>query len=325
MRGVAAISEFKRHGGRLDAAAAAFPRAPKPWIDLSTGINPRPYPAPRLGLSALARLPDPAALARAEAAAASAFGVAPECVAATAGSEAALRLLPWLLEVRRVAIAGDTYGGHAEAWRAAGASVGHDPANAQAWVVVNPNNPDGVITPSAEILASAEQRWTIVDEAFADAQPEVSVAARAGGRLVVLRSFGKFYGLPGLRLGFILGDPGLIAHVRLALGDWPVGPDAVAAAMAAYSDPAWATTARRRLTRDAARLDALLSAAGLEVLGGTALFRLARAPDAAATFLRLARAGILCRPFDDASRLRFGLPGSAKGWARLEAALSGER
>jgi len=319
-----ALAEFRRHGGRLAAAAALFPDAPRPWLDLSTGVNPRAYPLRPVPRAALARLPDPQETAAAEAAAAAAFGARPDHVAAVPGSEAALRLLPRLLGARSVAIAAATYSGHAEAWRAAGVTAAADADAAEAWVVVNPNNPDGAVTPAADILASAERRWTIVDEAFADAGPEHSVADHARGRLVVLRSFGKFYGLPGLRLGFIVADPALIARIRLTQGDWPIGAQAVAAARAAYADVAWAERARARLSRDARRLDAALQAAGLAPLGGTALFRLVHAPDATAVFLRLAQAGILCRPFADPHRLRFGFPGAPRDWDRLQAALRGD-
>jgi len=317
------LATFRRHGGRLGAAEACFPQAPRPWLDLSTGINPRAYPLAPFRRDALRRLPDPAALARAEAAAARAFGVTPDHLAATSGGEGALRLLPWLLQARRVAIAADTYGGHGEAWRAAGAEVVRDPAAADAWLVVNPNNPDGAVMSAPAILHSASRRWTVVDEAFADAHPDVSIAAQAGGRLVVLRSFGKFYGLPGLRLGFVLAAPQLIAKIRLAQGDWPVGPEAMAAATHAYADEAWASRTRTRLAAGAARLDRVLRRAGLEILGGTSLFRLARSPEAPQIFLQLARAGVLCRPFDDPARLRFGLPGAGRDWVRLTSALTG--
>jgi len=324
MAGAGDRAMFRRHGGRLGAAETCFPAAPRPWLDLSTGINPRGYPIRPVRRGELQRLPDPTALARAEAAAARVFGVTPDRIAATTGAEGALRLLPSLLQVRRVAISPDTYGGHAEAWRAAGCEVVQDPQAADAWVVVNPNNPDGAITSAAAILASADQRWTIVDEAFADPHPEVSVAERAGGRLVVLRSFGKFYGLPGLRLGFALAAPELIARLRLAQGDWPVGPEAIAAAKMGYGDERWASDMRARLARDAARLDRLLRRAGLEILGGTSLFRLTRSSAAPRIFENLAQAGVLCRPFDDPTRLRFGLPGAARDWARLTSALTGD-
>jgi len=319
-----ALAQFRRHGGRLAAAAARFSDAPRPWLDLSTGVNPRPYPLRPVPRSALARLPDPQETAAAEAAAARAFGAPADRVAAVPGGEIALRLLPRLLGARSVAIAAATYSGHAEAWRAAGVMAAADPDAAEAWVVVNPNNPDGAVTPAADILASAERRWTIVDEAFADPAPEHSVADHAKGRLVVLRSFGKFYGLPGLRLGFVVADPALVAQVRLAQGDWPIGAAAVAAARVAYADDAWAQAARARLARDARRLDAMLRAGGLTPVGGTPLFRLVHAPDATEVFLRLARAGILCRPFEDPHRLRFGLPGAPRDWGRLQAALRGD-
>jgi len=325
MRAAAAVEAFSRHGGRLSAAAAAFPAAPLPWVDLSTGINPRPYPAPCAERAARARLPDPEALRALEAAAAASFGAPASRVTAVPGSETAIRMLPDLLDVRRVAIASATYGGHAEAWRAAGAAVVEARDDAEAWVVVNPNNPDGRTTARDELLASAARRWTIVDEAFVETAPDLSVAAQAGGRLIVLRSFGKFFGLAGLRLGFVVADTSVTARLRARLGDWPLSADAIAAGLAAYADAGWADRARRRLARDAVRLDRLLTGAGLEPIGGTSLFRLARTPEAHSVFLRLARAGVLCRPFEAPDLLRFGLPGRPAEWGRLAAALAGDR
>jgi cobalamin biosynthetic protein CobC len=321
MSGPVDLSPFHRHGGRIGAAEALFPNAPRPWLDLSTGINPRPYPAPTPRRAAFARLPEPEAIAALEAAAATVFGVAPERVAAAPGTDAALRLLPRLLGARSAAIATRTYGGHREAWSAAGAEVRPEHAPADAWVIVNPNNPDGGLTPAEALLAAAERRWVIVDEAFADSRPAASVAAQAGGRLVVLRSFGKFYGLPGVRLGFVVADPGLAQDVRRAFGDWPVSTEALLAGSAAYADAGWRMRTRVRLVRDSRRLDRLLGRAGLEVVGGTDLFRLARTEDAEGVFLRLARAGVLCRPFDDPGLLRFGLPDARAAWDRLAAAL----
>lgn len=321
------LEGFLRHGGRLAAARAAFPDAPAPWLDLSTGINPRPYPARRADAAALRRLPDPEEVAALEAAAAQAFGVSPDRVAATPGTEAALRALPRLLGARSVAIAAPTYGGHAEAWRLAGAKVSLVPhaqlavSAAEAVVLVNPNNPDGART----LDPPAGDRWLIVDEAFVETAPELSIAGRADGRTVVLRSFGKFYGLPGVRLGFVIAEPGLAARVSAQFGDWPLSAEAIAAGMAAYPDAGWRERTRERLLRDAARLDALLTGAGLEIVGGTSLFRLAATPDAAARFVALARRGVLARPFpDQPTWLRFGIP-KPKDWPRLAAALEGSR
>ena len=314
---------FLRHGGRLAAARGAFPDAPAPWLDLSTGINPRPYPARRADPAALRRLPDPEEAAALEAAAAQAFGVWPDRVVATPGTEAALRAIPRVLGARSAAIVSPTYGGHAEAWRLAGAKVSRIGAEqiaasaAEAVVLVKPNNPDGAIRAAPD----DGQRWLIVDEAFVETAPELSVAARAGGRTIVLRSFGKFYGLPGVRLGFVIAEPGLAARIGAQFGDWPVSAEAIAAGLAAYPDDAWRERTRLRLARDAARLDGLLTANGFEVLGGTSLFRLAAAPDAHRRFTALARLGVLTRPFpDQPTWLRFGLP-KPKDWPRLKAAL----
>jgi cobalamin biosynthetic protein CobC len=317
---MALVPGAERHGGRLSEAAAAFPHAPASWLDLSTGINPSPWNGPRAGDEALRRLPDPADLAGLEAAAARAFGVAdPSRVVAVAGAEAGLRLLPWLLDVDTVEIAKATYGGHAEAWTSAGVMIA---SGGEALVVVNPNNPDGRAAPRQDLLAHLRAgRTLVVDESFGEVAPELSVADIAHERLVVLRSFGKFYGLPGVRLGFVIAAPSLAARLRARLGDWPVGADAIAMGRAAYADDAWREATLARLDRDAARLDALLHAKGFDIIGGTSLFRLASAPDAAARFVRLCEAGILARPFDYAPRwLRFGIPAKAD-FERLEAAL----
>jgi cobalamin biosynthetic protein CobC len=330
---------FAVHGGRLSQAARRFPDAPRPWIDLSTGVSPWAYPAPPADRVARARLPEPEETAALEAIAGAAFGVAPERMLATPGAEAGLSLLAASLAASRVGVAQPTYGGHARAWRLTGADVRAISREAlaggaeglDAVVAVNPNNPDGALTDPERLLALAgtmarRNGWLIVDEAFAEVAPQASVLPRLAGaasaeRLVVLRSFGKFYGLPGLRLGFVVAEPGLIARLRERQGDWPVSADAIAAGRAAYADAAWAGAQRRRLARAAARLDRLLARAGLAVVGGTDLFRLVGSPDAAARFVRLAERGVLTRPFAYNPRwLRLGLP-PPPHWPRLEAAL----
>jgi cobalamin biosynthetic protein CobC len=319
------------HGGRLAAAQAAYPRAPQPWIDLSTGINPEGWRGRRPGLAELGRLPDPEDTAALEAAAAGAFGVPAECVVAVAGAEAGLRLLPDLLGVQRVAVAAPTYGSHADAWRLAGAEVIETKrerifaAAAEAVVVVNPNNPDGAISAGDGLIHNAEGRWLVVDESFVETAPYVSVAALAVGRTIVLRSFGKFYGLAGVRLGFVICDPDLAARIRRRIGDWPVSAEAISMGRAAYADAAWAERTRARLRRDAIRLDGLLEANDLAVVGGTDLFRLARCADANQRADRLAQEGILVRTFaHDDGLIRFGLPGRGR-WKRLKAALEKTR
>lgn len=321
------MDPFTGHGGRLEAARRLWPDAPRRWIDLSTGINPLPYPAPRASRVERARLPDPEALAALEAEAAAAFGLdSPARAAATPGAEAALHLLPRLAAAAPVWIAEPTYGGHRAAWVGAGSRVVDTEAEATVAVVVNPNNPNGRVMPAGDLLALADRLaardgWLVVDEAFAEVEDAPSIAAHRHPRIVALRSFGKFYGLAGLRLGFVLGDPAVVRRVRAAMGAWPVSVDAIAAGLKAYPDRGWAERSRVRLRRSAAWLDEKLLLAGFEPLGGTSLFRLVRAPDARRRFEALCAAAILTRPFEhEPSWLRFGLP-HPSARARVAAAL----
>jgi cobalamin biosynthesis protein CobC len=335
-----AAGRFAHHGGRLGVARSLFPHVPQPWVDLSTGINPRCYPAPRASQRSRNRLPEPTELAHLEALAAEAFAVDdPLRVVATAGTECALRLLPQLVNLQAAVIVGPTYGSHADAWTRAGAltqtialdDLHSQAARAVALTIVNPNNPDGRIVERARLLElhdvlDAHGGMLIVDEAFADVAPEISVAAEAGTavarQLVVLRSFGKFFGLAGLRLGFIVASPPLAAAIRGLIGEWPVSSDAIAAGLAAYADRRWIDRERASLQNTARRLDRLLALSGFELAGGTSLFRLARAADARERFAQLLAAGILVRPFDfDPTLLRFGLPRGRDQWRRLADAL----
>lgn len=315
-----------RHGGRLHEAMAAYPDAPWPWLDLSTGINPEPWPGPRASAKALTRLPDPRDLARLEAVAAKAFGVAdPARVVAVAGAEAGLRLLTGLLD-GQAALVGPIYGGHTEAWGGRGMAVASLEAAAEVLVLVNPNNPDGrrIERPELEALArsrSAAGRWTVVDESFGEVAPELSVSDLEIERLVVLRSFGKFYGLPGARLGFLILNNELTAKVRLMLGDWPLSADALALGLGAYADATWRAATQVSLASQARALDGLLAGAGLTVLGGCDLFRWVEVADAHGLFARLCARGVLTRPFATLpNRLRIGLP-SNKDFNRLGEAL----
>ena len=325
-----------RHGGRLREATAAYPDARGPWLDLSTGINPEPWPGARASAEALRMLPDPALLAELETVAARAFGVAdPARVVAVAGADAALRLLPLLLGEGDVALAAPIYGGHVEAWADRNPLMVTSVEDRRAveagiLVLVNPNNPDGrqigreALSELAE-ARSALGRWTIVDEAFVETTPHLSVADLEIERLIVLRSFGKFYGLPGARLGFIICDKSLARQFRAVLGDWPLCADALALGLGAYADAAWRATTSACLAAQTRNLDAVLSSAGLGVVGGCHLFRWVEAPDAHRLFVGLCRQGVLTRPFaEHPTRLRFGIP-SRQNLDRLREALQAAR
>ena len=327
------VQAFAYHGGALDVARALFPGAPEPWIDLSTAVNPHSYPLPDLAPETWTRLPEAEALLRLEAAAAARYGARPATVVAAPGSQALIQTLARLAPAGAAAALGVTYGGHAEAFAAADRPLDEADslealAEADVAVVVNPNNPDGRVVNRLALLeahARLARRggWLIVDEAFADFDQGSSLAPGLPERgAVVLRSFGKAYGLAGLRLGFAVASPDIGARLRAALGPWAVSGPAIAVGVRALADARWLAAAGARLVEDGARLEALIAANGFRILGGTRLFRLAGRPDAAAVFRRLLAAGVLVRPFAAApDRLRFGLPGEEAHWRRLAAAL----
>ncbi len=324
------------HGGSLREARVLFPHAPEPWIDLSTGINPVAYPVPPLPADAFTRLPEPEALAELEACAARAYGVAdPSFVVAAPGTQILISALPRLFPLRAVAVLGPTYGEHAAAWAQAGAAVTETSdfgalAAADGAVLCNPNNPDGRRLAPERLVALARRMAArggllIVDEAFADLEPPpLSLAPSLPlPGAIVLRSFGKTYGLAGLRLGFALADAETAARIRAGLGPWAVSGAAIAIGRKALEDEAWFGDTAERLAANAKRLDALLESVGATVIGGTSLFRLAETPRAAELFDKLGRAGIYVRRFGtQPHRLRFGLPADGAQWRRLEAALA---
>lgn len=316
------------HGGDLgDAArlAGSAAAAAHGWLDLSTGINPHTFPAVH-DAAALKRLPQRADEDRLIAAARRAYRVPDDAaILAAPGTQAIIQWLPHVLPADRVTVLGPTYAEHAAVWsrHAPTTEAATLPTDGLA-VVVNPNNPTGRVVPQDTLaaFASAGAPGTVrlvVDEAFGDLTPDVSAAGLPG--TIVLKSFGKFYGLPGLRLGFAIGPAPVIARLAEAIGPWAVPAPALVTGAAALADDAWATAMRARLTREAAELDTVLTAAGLTVVGGTALFRLVETPDAAALQRALARHAIWTRAFPYAPTwLRIGLPGPHL--PRLEAALA---
>jgi cobalamin biosynthetic protein CobC len=326
------------HGGDLAAAQRLFPDAPQPFIDLSTGINPHPYRLPRFAADLFERLPSSAATADLTAIAAAAYG-APSAahVVPAPGTQILLPLVAGLLRPGRAAVVSPAYG---ELVRAA-ALAGHDVTavrdlaaarEARLVFVGNPNNPDGRLFAAADLLGLAKNLHArggllVVDEAFMDAGPAgASLAPKIGrgrGNIVVLRSFGKFFGLAGVRLGFALAAPPLAARIAATLGPWAVSGPAQAAGAKALADVAWIDNTRRRLAKSADRLDAMLTAADFTRLGGTSLFHLVRVPGANKLFRHLGRAGIVVRIFPDhPDWVRFGLPANKPAWRRLQGALA---
>lgn len=330
------------HGGSLEQAARLFPDAQLPWIDLSTGINPHAYSRKPAPTWALTRLPEPGLHVALCNTAAEAWGVGQgAAVVAGPGTQMLLPQVMMLVMPGVAAVLSPTYAEH----RRAAAIAGHQVREAQSVsalydadlvVVVNPNNPDGRALPREELLDLAahlkrKRGLLVVDEAFIDASDVESVTDCVGredvsGALIVLRSFGKFYGLAGVRLGFAIACRAHAERLEAILGPWAVSGPALVAGQAALADTPWRMAMRKRLAAEASRLDRMLIGAGLSIVGGTGLFRLARHDRAQTLFTILAQHGVWVRRFEaesglGADVLRFGLPPDKAAVRRVAQAL----
>jgi cobalamin biosynthetic protein CobC len=327
-----AANDVVVHGGNLHEAAERYGIPYARWLDLSTGINPHGYPVPPVPADAWRRLPDEG---DDFAACAARYYRAPDAahVLPVAGSQAAIRALPALLPRSTVGIAPLTYSEYAPAFARAGHRVApldvcceRLPNALTHAIVVNPNNPT-----AAHLSADTLLHWhaqlharggtLLVDEAFADTMPEASLAASTHLEgLIVLRSPGKFFGLAGVRAGFVLAAPALLDTLRRTLGAWTVSGPARHAVKAALADEAWQRQMRARLDSESARLVELLHAHGFAT-HSTPLFAWSDDARAAALHEALARRGIWTRLFTASGSVRFGLPASEAEWTRFEESL----
>jgi cobalamin biosynthesis protein CobC len=318
------------HGGRLRKAALQYGIAETDWLDLSSGLAPWPWPVPEIPLRAWARLPETDD--GLEQAACDYYDAAQ--LLPVPGSQAAIQLLPRLRRAGKVGVLSPCYAEHAEAWRRGGyivrevleQEVDFFLDNLDVLVVVNPNNPTGLSLTPDRLLdwhARLAQRggWLVVDEAFMDNTPHLSLAAHANQvGLIVLRSFGKFFGLAGVRLGFVLAERKLLKLLAEQLGPWAVsGPTRVVGQICLRDTVGHA---RQRLRSEAAsqRLAQLLERHGFKPQGGCALFQWLTTSHAEQLHEFMARRGILLRIFTHNSSLRFGLPADEADWLRLEQA-----
>lgn len=319
------------HGGNLREAAQRFGRPLEQWLDLSTGINPRPYPIPALAANAWHRLPevDPELVESAQA-----YYRAPRMLP-VAGTQAAIQSLPCLRPRSRVIVAAPSYAEHAYRWLQAGHAVREvaydrleqNIEGAEVVVVCNPNNPTGAAV-APEILLDWSKRlaarggWLVVDEAFGDVSPQTSVAPwsdRPG--MIVLRSVGKFFGLAGLRLGFVAAEEKLLAQLAECIGPWSISGPAQDIGGTALRDRDWQHATRTQLAQSGGRLHGLLKKYAIAATG-CALFQWWPESRPEAFHAQMAQHGIWVRLFVEKARgIRLGLPPDEAGWQRLEQAL----
>lgn len=319
------------HGGRLRAAAQRYGIPLEDWLDLSTGIAPYGWELPAVPRSAWTRLPETDD--GLEQAARDYYGAV--SLLPVAGSQAAIQALPRLRGHSRVGILAPTYAEHAAVWRREGHCVTKLSEGAvhralpqlDVLLLVNPNNPTGRLVEPARLLDWRDELaerggWLVVDEAFIDCTPQHSLAAYSDmPGLIVLRSFGKFFGLAGLRLGFVLAAQALLDELEALLGPWAVSGPARSVALSLLLDREGQRRQRERLLADGERLAALLRDCGLPATGGSALFQFCCSRRAVPCAELLARRGILVRLFAELDSLRFGLPADEAGWIRLEQGL----
>lgn len=313
------------HGGNLEWAIRHYGGAPEQWIDLSTGINRQPYEIPALSPQAWTALPTAKATAKLIDVAQKAYKTEGS-VLPLAGAQAAIQLVPRLVQPGKARIISPTYNEHAGALRGCGWIVEEVNSlealkGADLAVVVNPNNPDGKYYKPKELLELLPSVGRLlVDESFADPYPALSVAPYAGqAGLLVLRSFGKFYGLAGMRLGFVLGCEADISIMAEFAGPWPVCGPALEIGAQALADTKWGAASTERLMSEISRMDDVALKAGWQVVGGTCLFRLYQTPDATQAQARLARQQIWSRIFPYSETwIRLGMPGNEEEWTRYQ-------
>lgn len=310
-------SYLKRdHGGGLDAAMREFGGPRSQWLDLSTGINPIPYPMPELDSDVLTQLPDVhlfdnlADAARQFWDIPEGFGVIP-----ASGASAFISLLPRILSGSKFRVPHPTYNEHRASFEASGWTYCDNTPDVD--IHVHPNNPDGTFAPS-----KSDAAWRIIDESFCDICPEKSFVPSISDTNIVLKSFGKFWGLAGLRLGFLIAQPSLTIKIQEALGPWAVSGPSLAVGAKALLDFNWATETRARLKTDTQALNSFMTAHGANVIGGTDLFQLYAVDNAQAWQDRLASHQIWTRIFPYSENyIRLGIP-SAEQLIRLKAAFN---
>ncbi len=342
------------HGGNLSQASIDYNIPSKDWLDLSTGINRQPYPVDNVPSELWHRLPYPSELKSLEDAARHYYQVPEHAdIVAAPGSSALIAALPALTFnasfASSVIIAKQSYQEHLASWKNAGSKIklieeqniltaGYpiktDSTIAVAeksppliQVIVNPNNPTGRLY-NPETLLEHKKRLghkglLIVDEAFMDCTPEHSLSPKSGEKgLVILRSFGKFFGLAGLRLGFAIGHPDDITLLRDQIGAWPISGVALLIGRKAFQDQLWIEQTNKQLEKDSHALNHLLKQHNFTSVGSTNLFSLVSNDNMKKIQQKLAHHAIWTRRFAYEKKwLRIGLPRNPHDFKRLETAL----
>lgn len=332
--------ENVQHGGALDRAIAAYGGKREEWLDLSTGINPNPYPVPEVPKDLWHRLPDENLMKDCLAAARRYYEVSGDsAIVAAPGTQALIQLLPQVTQAKKVWIVGPTYNEYERVFGLSAdvivsTELPEAAGDIDLIVVGCPNNPDGRICDYEQVMAlgkSIQKRggFVLIDAAFGDVLSKdqiLPVAASDGDGIVVFRSFGKFFGLAGLRLGFAIGPESIVDRFRVMLGPWAVSGPALFVGAEALRDRDWIDSAKSELESKRSRLESVLLTAGLDKVGSTDLFVTGSQSESGSLAKSLAQNRILVRSFEyNSAWIRFGLPADNAGFERLEMALAKSR
>lgn len=319
------------HGGHLRAAAVQYNIPLQNWLDLSTGINPNGWPVPAIPAECWQRLPedDDGLLEAAQ----NYYGN--QSILPVAGSQAAIQTLPLLRSAGKVGVLHPAYAEHADNWHKAGHTVielqpeeiDNSLPELDVLILINPNNPTGQTFDREQLLSwhhtlRQKNGWLIIDEAFADCNLNNSLSAHpVQDSLIILRSLGKFFGLAGVRCGFVIGTEQLLNMLQEKLGPWSISHPSRYITTQALNDIHWQQQTRAKLAPQSLRLQQLLSEHDLPPTGGCELFHWIKTDQALTLHQQLAQQGILTRLFTQPYSLRFGLPKDQSQWLYLEEVL----
>ncbi|MDH5517727.1 MAG: threonine-phosphate decarboxylase CobD [Gammaproteobacteria bacterium] len=306
-----------QHGGRLKAVAKEYDMALDDWIDLSTGINPYHWPIPELPTSAFTRLPeDDDGLMQAVLQ----YYKSDLCLP-VAGSQAAIQMLPRCRKKSTVAVPETGYAEHAWQWQ----SAGHDVVfyneenidsvinNADVAIIINPNNPTAKFYSPQQLLRwyqtlQSRQGWLIIDEAFIDCEQNNSLLGQADKPgLIVLRSVGKFFGLAGIRSGFVFADTALLEKMHKMQGPWALTGVSRLLTKMALLDTDWQDQAKQKLQTASAEFQQIIKECSGFAVNATQLFVTIFHPQAEQLYRMFAEHAVLVRLLDNKQGIRLGL------------------
>jgi len=317
----------RAHGGNIYQAARQYGIDAEKLIDFSSNVNPlgpssMARRAAKRSLSFIDRYPDPD-MTDLRRAIARYFGIKPEQVMCGNGSNSLIHLIPRVFRPRKIFIPIPTFSEYASAAADAGSEVVTlslkerdgfrlDPVETafafrgvDMAFLCNPNNPTGQLIPKADMLEIMRYSHEhgirlVIDESFMDFIGSESIVKEAvqASNVICLRAFTKFFGMPGLRIGYAVSDEATVAALREGQEPWSVSIPAERAAIAALNDWGHIKKTLRLIEKERSRLlDALRLLPGVETFPGAANFLLIKcvSVDTHALRQKLGSRGMLVR------------------------------